>query len=125
MTITKDKSDETIETFYLTKVISVRPDGDSKESKQVTLKVRYEGVTIRQMANATLGQGIVVKWQNGGSGRKNFDNIKAHSVIDVDFKAPGVGPGNDPESAMIGMLMGMNEVDRMAYLMELAEKAKK
>ena len=99
--ITKAQFDTTLDTFYLYKVTSVKPDGDSSESKQVTLKVKYDNVTINQLAQATLSQGVVVKWQNGGSGRKNYHNISNNDTVEVDFKAPGSMPQVDPAVQLV------------------------
>ena len=85
--IEKAKFNEAIESFTLLKNTSVKSGEGADDSVAVTLKVKYEGVTIQQMAEATLGQGVVVKWQNG-PGRKKHTSWKANQVVEVNFTAP-------------------------------------
>ena len=118
--ITKDMFDQAIENFHLLKVTSVKPDADSNESKQVTLKVNFKNVTINQLAQACLGQGVVVKWQNGGGGRKNYDKLVNNQTVNIDFKAPGVTPQVDPLTAIISAAQaeGMSVEDYMKRELE-------
>ena len=121
--INKDMFNEVLDTFYLTKVVSVKATGESKESKTVTLKVKYEGVSINDLALATLGQGVVVQWQNGGSGRKNYDNLPDKGIVKVDFKSPGKSPEKDPDSVVIARLASFKtQAEREAYLREQLAK---
>ena len=89
--ITRDMFDGVIETFTLDKVCSFKPDKDSEESKTVTLRVKFEGATIRTLAQSCLGQGVVVKYQNGRA-RKDYDKIVDKSTIKIDWSRPATAP---------------------------------
>ena len=99
-TITKDQFDQVIDTFTLDKVCSFKADKDSDEQKTVTLRVKYQGATIRSLAQSTLGQGVVVKWQNGRA-RKDYTKIADRSVVEIDWSAPATAPQVDPKTAML------------------------
>jgi hypothetical protein len=117
--ITKDMFDQKLEDFTLTKVTSIKADNGSKESKQVTLKVHYRGVTINELATSTLGQGVVVQWQNAN--RKHFESIGRE--VDVEFRSPGAVQ-KDPQLAVANDLATMSEAGREAYIKDLLAKAK-
>jgi len=77
--------------FTLEKAITVSPDAEAKkrgETKNITLVVKYQGVTLGDLANATLGQGATVKWQNT-RGRDDYDKLTDKQRVEIDFKAPG------------------------------------
>jgi len=75
-----------IEGVVLSKVCSIKPDKDSTDVKQVTLKVKFDGTTLQSVFDKAVA-GTVISWQNG-PGRKGFDNWKVNQAIDVDFKSP-------------------------------------
>lgn len=81
----------------LTKVCTIKPDSDSEESKQVTLNIRFNGVTLRDICEKAISN-TVIQWQ--GANRKNFDRLVDKSTINVDFKAPG-RQAVDPKAALI------------------------
>ena len=120
----KSKFDETIDTFTLDKVCSASPDQDAKargESKQFTLRIKFQGATIRTLAQSCLGQGVVVKWQNGRA-RKDYTKLADKSVIPIDWAAPATAPQLDPKTAMLmeAKAAGVDITDKAA-LMEWIE----
>ena len=120
--ITRDMFNTVIDDFELTKVCSVKSDSDSNDSKKVTLKVKYHNVTIQDLANATLGQGVVVKWQNG-PGRKNHASWKNGQVIEVNFTSPGSSQV-DAKTALImeAQAAGIDTSDKVAFSDWLSKK---
>jgi hypothetical protein len=101
VTITKDNWDSFPVDLTIDKDCSVKADDESTASKTVTLRVKYAGVTVKDVIMATLGQGVVVKWQNGAGGRKNYDKLVDKSIVNLDFKAPGIAPKEDPKDAFL------------------------
>lgn len=119
--ITKDMFNAVIDTFTLDKVCSFKADKDSDESKTVTLRVKYQGATIRTLAQSTLGQGVVVKYQNGRA-RKDYTKIADRSVVEINWAAPATAPQVDPKTAMLmeAKAAGVDITDKAA-LMEWIE----
>lgn len=76
-----------VKDVVLTKVCSIKADKDSDESKQVTLRVKFDGVSLQSVFDKAVG-GAVISWQNG-PGRRQFDTWKANQTIDIEFKSPG------------------------------------
>jgi len=113
---------EMITGITLTKACSIKPDKDSAESKQVTLKVKFDGTTLQSVFDKALA-GAVIQWQNG-PGRKNFDRWTDGQVIEIQFSAPG-RTQVDPEMAMVALLQTMTEEEKLAYLEKLVAKASK
>ena len=96
---------DVIESITLSEVRSISPDNDSKKSgdiKQVTLRIKYDGLTLRDVF-AKAFKSDVVAWQNGASGRKNFDNITNKQVIEISAKTPGAAPQADPMESIIAL----------------------
>ena len=121
--IKKEMFNETLETFELSKVCSIKPDKDSSESKHVTLKIKYDQVTINDLASATLSQGVLVRWQNGQA-RKRFDSLVDKQIVEVNFKSPG-SRNVDPEVEIINKLSSMkSNEEREEYLNNLLNKIK-
>jgi len=114
--------DAKITDVKLTKVCSITPFEGAGESKQVTLEVNYEGLTLGDVFTKALGADVI-KWQNGSGGRKNFDNLNSGQVVKISAKAPGVKPQVDPETAMVNKLAGMSEKEREEYIVEMLAKA--
>lgn len=103
MTINMTNMNDIIEGVSFTEKRSVSPDADGKSSgdkKTVNVKVVYDGLTLRDVFSKAF-KSDVVAWQNGGSGRKNYVNIKAGSTIIVMAKAPGASPTEDPMDRLI------------------------
>ncbi len=114
---------EIITNITLTKVCSIKPDKDSDESKNITLRIKFDGATLQSVFDKAVS-GAVIQWQNG-VGRKNFDTFKPNQVVDVQFNAPASRTAIDPETAMIAKLKSMTPNEQAAYLKELATKAVK
>jgi hypothetical protein len=104
----------------LTKVCNIKPFKGATDSKQVTLAVKYDGLTIGDVFAKAL-RSDVISWQNG-PGRKGYDNLMDKSTVNVSAKAPGVVTV-DPETAMVAMLLAMTPEERIAKIQELAAKA--
>lgn len=120
--MTKLDLNQVISGVKMTKVCSVKPFSDATESKNIQVECTFDGAPLRAVFEKALAQ-EVIRLQNTKL-RKEFDTLENNQVYKIHFAAP-MKTAVDPESAMIAKLLGMNEADRMAYLMELAEKAKK
>jgi hypothetical protein len=114
---------EVIANITLSKVCSIKADKDSTESKQVTLKVKFDGATVQSVFDKALA-GAVIAWQNG-VGRKSYDTLKAGQVVEIQFTAPASRTAVDPETAMIAKLQSMTPEAMTAYLKDLTAKAAK
>ena len=114
---------EVIANVTLTKVCSIKPDKDSTESKNITLRVKFDGSTLQGVFDKAVS-GAVIAWQNG-VGRKGFDTFKTNQTVDIQFNAPASRTAIDPETAMIAKLSTMASEDQIAYLKELTTKAQK
>ena len=101
-----------IEGVTLVKVCSVKPDGDSDESKQVTVNMKYDGLTLRDVFTKALSSDII-KFQ--ASARKRFDTLK--STEDVTAKSPGATPQVDAKTQMIldAKNDGIDTNDKVAF----------
>lgn len=87
-TIGKGDLDLTIQGVVLEKVVNVSADDEGKkagDTKQVTVKMSFDGVTLKSVFGAALGAGVI-KWQNG-SGRKGFATLP--KVVEVSFAHAG------------------------------------
>ena len=98
----------------LTKVCSVKADQDSTESKQVTVNVKYDGLTLRDIFEKALA-GDIIKWQV--SARKHFTTLK--KVENVDAKSPGRAPQVAPEVAIKAKMASMTKEEKQAYIQSL------
>lgn len=114
---------EIITNVTLSKVCSIKADKDSTDSKQITLKVKFDGSTIQSVFDKAVA-GAVIQWQNG-VGRKNFDTFKPGQTVEIQFNAPASRTAVDPETAMVAKLQAMTPEEQLAYLKELATKAAK
>ena len=114
---------EIIANVTLTKVCSIKPDKDSEESKQITLKVKFDGTPFKAVFDKAVS-GAVIQWQNG-VGRKNFDNFKKGQVIEIQFNAPASRTAVDPETAMVALLAGLTPEEQKAKINEMLAKASK
>ena len=105
----------------LTKTIQVSPDEESKKAgthKTIILKVKYDGLALNDVFLKALDKDVV-SWQNGGSGRKNYDNLVDKGIVNVDAKAPGRTPQIDPETAMVARLAAMTPEEAKAEVARL------
>lgn len=114
---------EVIANVTLTKVCSIKPDKDSDESKNITLRIKFDGSTLQSVFDKAVS-GAVIQWQNG-VGRKNFDTFKPNQIVDIQFNAPASRTAIDPETAMIAKLKSMTPDEQIKYLKELSTKAAK
>ena len=111
----------------LTKTVSISPDEDAKKagvSKKVVLKVKYDGLTLMDLAMKALDKDVV-SWQNGSGGRKNYDNLVDNGTVNVDAKSPGKAPQIDPEEAAAARLATMTPEEQQEYIKYLMTKASK
>ena len=108
-----------IDDVTLTKICSVKPDGESDESKQVTVNMKYDGLTLRDVFTKALSSDII-KFQ--ASARKRFTSIK--SVENVNAKSPGAQPMVDPKTAMINeaKASGVDTTNKVAFSNWLKER---
>ena len=113
---------ESITGITLTKVCNIKPFKGATDSKQVTLAVKYDGLTLGDIFTKAL-RSDVISWQNG-PGRKGYDNLIDKSTVNVSAKAPGAVTV-DPETAMVALLMTKTPEEQITYLKELAAKASK
>ena len=110
---------EIITSTILTKVCNIKPFKGADVSKQVTLAVKYDGLTVGDVFTKAL-RSDVISWQNG-PGRKGYDKLVDKSTVNVSAKAPGVLV-IDPETAIVAKLMSMTPKKQTEYLNDLAEK---
>ena len=75
-----------IENAVMTKVCSMKPDKDSSDKKTITLKIKYDGLTLGDVL-AKAVRTDVIAWQNG-PGRSKFDKWENNQVVEIDASAP-------------------------------------
>ena len=114
---------EIITNVVLSKVCSIKADKDSDETKQIMLKVKFDGATMQSVFDKAVA-GAVIQWQNG-VGRKSFDTLKNGQTVEIQFSAPASRTAIDPETAMIAKLTTMTPDEQAKYLNELTAKATK
>jgi hypothetical protein len=111
---------EIITSTTLTKVCNIRPFKGAIDSKQITLTVKYDGLTINDIFAKALRQDVI-SWQNG-PGRKGYDDLIDKSTVNVSAKAPGAVT-IDPETAMVAKLASMSPEEQKGFLRLLVAKA--
>lgn len=110
--------------IVLTKDCSIKPDSESKDSKTIHLKVRFNGVTLGDVFQKAMSN-TVVQWQNG-VGRPKFDMFKDGQTVEVDFKAPAKAPQEPPEVQMARKLAACTtDAEREALIAEVIARAAK
>ena len=77
---------EVIANVTLTKVCSIKPDKESDESKNITLRIKFDGSTLQGVFDKAVSS-AVIQWQNG-VGRKHFDTFKSGQVVEIQFTSP-------------------------------------
>lgn len=112
---------EVIANVTLTKVCSIKADKDSTESKNITLRVKFDGTTLQSVFDKAVS-GAVIAWQNG-VGRKQYDTFKSNQTVDIQFNAPASRTAIDPETAMIAKLSTMTADEQAAYFKTMLAKA--
>ena len=124
MTLTKVNLNDIIEGITYSEYRTISPDGESKKDKifkTVNLEMSYGGLTLNDLVVKAF-KSDCVSWANGGSGRKNFDNLVDKSTVKVSAKSPGGAPQVDPVDAIIASAKAAG-MSIEAYL--LAEVAKR
>lgn len=111
---------EIITGTVLTKVCNIKPFKGATDTKQVTLAVKYDGLTLGDIFTKAL-RSDVISWQNG-PGRKGYDTLIDKSTVNVSAKAPGA-TAIDPETAMVAKLLTMSSKEQTTYLQKLMSKA--
>ena len=111
---------ESIKSVTLTKVCNIKPFKGAEDSKQVTLAVKYDGLTLGDVFAKAL-RSDVISWQNG-PGRKGYDGLIDKSTVNISAKAPGAVTV-DPETAMVAKLISMSPEEQTNYLQKLMSKA--
>lgn len=115
---------QVIKGVVLTKVCSIKPGEDSTESKKITLKMSYDGLTLNDIFIKAL-KNDVISWANGSGGRKNYDNLKDGQIVKVSAKSPG-SLAVDPQTAVVNELATMDsDNEREDYVADLLEQASK
>ena len=76
---------------------SVRPEKGSKESKQVTLRFRFNNEPIANVIQSSL-KDKRINWQVGA--RAKFNSLVDRSVVVVEYKG-GKGPAVDPMTQLV------------------------
>ena len=76
-----------VNNIVLEKNTSIKMDKESTESKSITLKVLFNGVTLKDVFAKAVSS-AVIQWQNG-PGRTKFTSWIDKQVVSIDFKAPG------------------------------------
>ena len=66
---------------------SFKEDGESKDSKQVTLRIRLNNVALLDVITPALSTKRI-NWQNNVA-RKNFHSFKNGQIVEIDFLAAG------------------------------------
>ena len=102
--------------IVLDKVCSIKADKDSDESKAITLRVKFDGVSLRDVFTKAVSS-AVIQWQNG-PGRNKFDTWTNNQVVEIDFKAPG-RVQTDPVADVIGRAKAMSKEARITYLKDI------
>ena len=112
---------EIITGTVLTKVCNIKPFKGAIDTKQVTLAVKYDGLTLGDIFTKAL-RSDVISWQNG-PGRKGYDTLIDKSTVNVSAKAPGALV-IDPETAMVAKLIAMTPEEQKAELDKLVQLVK-
>ena len=102
---------------------SMKASGESTESKNFRLKVRFKDVSQEAVILKAL-EPVKIHWVNG-QGRKNYETFEDNQLIEIDFKAPARAPQIDPKEAVAAILAGIDEDAQKAYINELLGLAKR
>jgi hypothetical protein len=76
---------QSVSGIVLTKTCKVKEDKDSATSKTITLRVKFDGVTLGDVFEKAMSE-TVIAWQ--AKARKEYEKLKDHSTVDVAFSAP-------------------------------------
>jgi hypothetical protein len=114
---------EVIAGVTLSKVCSIKADKDSTESKQINLKVKFDGTTLQSVFDKAVA-GAVIQWQNG-IGRKHFDTFKNGQSIEIQFSAPASRTAIDPMDALIANAKASGLTPEQYLIAELKKRQAK
>jgi len=109
--ITMSDFDAIIKGVTLEKVCQVSPDSEAKQAginKQVTVKVSFDGITLRQVFDGAM-RPTVIKWQSG-TGRKSFDTLA--KVVNIHYASAGA---KDPIAASVDWYKRATPAQREDY----------
>jgi len=104
---------------------SMKPDGESSESKKFTLKVKFNNVSVIDIINKALDP-TKIQWVNG-VGRKHFNTYTNNQIIEVDFKSPGRAPVLSPmeQFKIDAKAAGVDVNDKVALTAYITEQLNK
>ena len=71
---------------YVDKAFSIRPDKDSTDVKNLTARIHYNNVNLRDVIAKSVSP-VVITFANG-PGRSKFDQWENRQTIDINFVAP-------------------------------------
>lgn len=77
---------EIIHNVVLSKTCSIKPDKDSSDSKNINVRVNFEGAQVKDVFAKAVSQAII-QWQNG-PGRSKFDVWQSGQTVEIQFKSP-------------------------------------
>lgn len=112
---------EVIANVLISKVCSIKADQDSTESKQITLKVKFDGATLQSVFDKAVS-GAVIQWQNG-VGRKGFDTFKNGQTVEIQFTAPASRTAIDPMTSIIASAAAANMTVEEYVIAELKKRS--
>lgn len=111
--------DMVISGLTLEKACSVKASKDSKISKTVNLRVKFDGATLRGVFEKCMG-GVVIQWQNG-PGRNKFDTWTEKQYVDITFSAP-TKVQVDPKEGTLAWAQTASKEELDAYIEQLKAK---
>ena len=111
---------EVIANVTLTKVCSIKADKDSTESKQITLRIKFDGARLQSVFDKAVA-GAVIQWQNG-VGRKQYDTFKPMQTVDIQFSAPASRTAIDPMESIIASAKAANMTVEQYVIAELKRR---
>lgn len=107
-----------LENFTKAKSCTISADADTKKAglkKNIHLTVRYEGVSVNDLIDATLGS-TVIAWQNGNkTGRAVYDQYTEGQHVTISFKAPS-RTTVDIVGSFAAMMVGKSDAEIRAIL---------
>ena len=122
--VTMINMNEVITGITLSKACSFKADADSTESKTVTLRIKFDGATLKGVFDKAVA-GTVIQWVNG-VGRKKYDTFKPNQIVDVTFTSPA-STQIDPMEALIASAKaaGVDVTDEKAIATYIMAEMKK
>ena len=101
--------------IVLNKACSIKAFKDSDTSKQINLRVKFDGIALSAVFAKAVSS-AVIQWQNG-PGRSKYDQWSDKQTVDISFKAPGAMPTVDPEVALIAKAKAITDpVAKQAFI---------